>query len=132
MTRTEALLLSAKLAAAGGKLYGEKVAIIKDDAETMSAGGIHIPDVSQRKPLRGRLVMIGLGIRESQEKDGSKSQWAGMAVGDLLTFSKYDGTLIAIPLPEETIDVEVMHGFDVYIGFGRERNENVPSSVPGD
>ena len=121
MTRTEALLLAAKLAAAGGKLYGEKVAIIKDEAETMSAGGIHIPDASQRKPLRGRLVMIGLGIKESQMKDGSKSQWAGLAVGDLLTFSKYDGTLIAVPLPEETIDVEVMHGFDVYIGFGREK-----------
>jgi hypothetical protein len=45
-----------------------------------------------------------------------------MAVGDLLTFSKYDGVLLAIPLPDGTIDVEVMHGFDVYVGFGREES----------
>lgn len=111
--------MSAKIQAAGGKLYGEKVAIMRDDAAGVSEGGIIIPEQSQRAPLRGRLILIGQGIVEDQKKEGDKSAWAGLAVGDFLTFSKYDGTLISIPIMDENIDVEVMHGFDVYIGFGR-------------
>ena len=120
MTRTEALLITAKIMAAGGKLYGEKVAVVRDDPEEVSDGGIIIPDSAQRKPLRGRCILIGNGITADQEEKGNKSAWAGLALGDFLTFSKYDGTQIAIPLPGETIEIEVMHGFDVYVGFGRE------------
>ena len=120
MTRNETLLLSAKITASGGKLYGEKVAVIRDASEEVSKGGIIIPDQSQRKPLRGRCVMIGCGIQEDQAAKQAKSAWAGLAIGDLLTFSKYDGTLIEFTLPgdEGPTNVEVMHGFDVYVGFG--------------
>ena len=114
------MLITAKIVAAGGKLYGEKVAVVRDEPEVLSPGGIIIPDQAQRKPLRGRCVLIGEGIIADQKEKGNKSAWAGLTLGDFLTFSKYDGTLIEIPLPEESFEIEVMHGFDVYVGFGRE------------
>lgn len=123
MNRTEAMLMHAKIVAAGGALYGEKVAVFRDDAEKMSDSGLlHIPDQSQRKPLRGRCIMVGLGIQAEQDKMGDKSEWAGLRVGDFLTFSKYDGTVIEVPLMDESLELEVMHGYDVYLGFGREES----------
>jgi chaperonin GroES len=120
MNRTQAMLISAKITAAGGALYGDKVAVIRDDPTEISEGGIIIPDQAQRKPLRGRCVLIGLGVVADQLEKGNASPWTGLAIGDFLSFSKYDGTIIEIPLPDETITIEVLHAFDVYVGFGRE------------
>jgi chaperonin GroES len=118
MTRAKAKAIAAEIEAYGGVLYGEKVAIMRDEALEKTEGGIIIPDTAKRKPLRGRCIMVGLGIRADQAAEGDKSKWAGLEVGQYLTFTKYESTHISVPLPgDKEYGLEIMHGFDVYIGF---------------
>ncbi len=71
------------------KPLGDRVVVQpKDSEETMSAGGIYIPDTAKEKPQEGDVVAIGPGrITE----DGSRTPM-DVAVGDVVVYSKYAGT----------------------------------------
>lgn len=71
------------------KPYGDRIAVRVAEQETMSAGGIVIPDTADKeKPQKGEVIAMGPGKRL---EDG---QFASMdvAVGDVVLFGKYAGT----------------------------------------
>ena len=121
MTRNKAVVTAGLLKAMGYKLYGKRIAVLRDAAEEYT-GAIIIPDdakeSTKRRRISGTVVMMGQGVLTEQREKGDDSQYAGLELGDWVTFSKYDGTVHKVKLPDGTeIEVEVMAAFDIYIGF---------------
>ena len=71
---------------------GEKVLIKRLEAETMTAGGIVLPDASQEKPKQGTILALGDG---KQLDDGTRGDFQ-VNVGDKVLFSSYAGTEIKV------------------------------------
>lgn len=66
---------------------GDRVVVERDQSETMTAGGIVLPDTAKDKPTRGRVVNVGDGrLLDS----GNRSQLQ-VKVGDHVLFSSYAG-----------------------------------------
>ncbi len=82
----------------------------------MYKGVIIIPDEGKDRPIRGRVIMIGLGVEEL-DKD---SPCYGLRLGDHVTFSKYNGIAFDIDPSDgkDSLSVECFHMTDLYIGIG--------------
>ncbi len=92
-------------------VYNARIAVIRDPEDTVSPGGIIIPDAAQRKIPRGTVVGVGLGVSMADDAPGTK-------IGDQVMYTKYNPTLFTIKLPNgETSDLEIMHVSDLYIGW---------------
>ncbi len=61
-----------------------------DAAESMTAGGIIIPDTAKEKPQEGQIVAVGPGRAD----DNGKIISMNVKVGDKVLYSKYGGTEI--------------------------------------
>ena len=97
--------------AMGYKTYGTKVAIVRDEAEEVSKGGIIIPDTSKHKPLVGTIIDIGNAVVE-------EGLDYGFTIGDRVLFSKYGGTLFEVKMPDGSeLSVELIHAKDCYVGW---------------
>ena len=57
------------------------------EAETMTAGGLYIPDNAQEKPQQGAIVAVG---------PGSKDEPMEVKVGDVILYGKYAGTEVTV------------------------------------
>ncbi len=70
----------------------EKVVVKRLDAETMTAGGIVLPDSAQERPQQGRVLSVGDGCLLA---DGTR---AGHQVseGDRVLFGSYAGTEVEV------------------------------------
>lgn len=114
MTKQEALELAVNLHANGIVLYGPKVATVRDEGDSTTASGwIEIPDNAKRKPLRGRVIIVGMGLNPEDQDDEA----FGMAVGDIVHHTKYNPTLFELTLKDNTIvELEVMHIGDIHMG----------------
>ncbi len=66
----------------------DKIVVKRLDAESVTAGGIVLPDSAQEKPQRGKVVSIGDG---KLLDDGSRSSMQ-VKKGDEILFSSYAGT----------------------------------------
>lgn len=131
MTRAEALGIAAEMEAMGYALYGDKVAVIRDEAPSQ-IGSIIIPDDAIRAPLSGTLVLMGRGIQADQRTKGLDSKYYGLELADWLTFSKYDGTIHTLGLAGgRSVTIEVMHGYDVYVGSGKRKSKSAKSVQTG-
>ncbi|KPJ97119.1 MAG: hypothetical protein AMJ55_00320 [Gammaproteobacteria bacterium SG8_15] len=95
----------------GYKVYGSKVAIVRDEAEETTAGGIVIPETARAKLPVGTVIAIG----EMFEEDG----WDyGIVEGERVLFSKYGGTSFDVKMPDGSkLLVELVHAKDVYVGW---------------
>ncbi len=71
---------------------GEKVLIKRLDAETMTKGGIVLPDTAKEKPQQGTVLAVGDG---KQLDDGSRAKHQ-VKKGDKVLFTSYAGTEIKI------------------------------------
>lgn len=90
--------------------YNSRVAVIRDEEDSVSKGGIIIPDLAKRKTLRGTVVGVGLGV----DADGI----AGYEILDKVMFTKYNPIEFMLPLPNgEEARIELMHISDLYIGW---------------
>ena len=69
----------------GGKILVERV-----EAESMTKGGIVLPDSAQEKPRRGTILAIGDG---RMLDDGTRAEFQ-VGVGDTVLFTSYGGTEI--------------------------------------
>ena len=70
----------------------DRVVVIREDEERLSAGGIVIPDSATEKPIRGKVTAVGNGkILESGEVRG-----LDVKVGDVVLFGKYSGTEVKV------------------------------------
>ena len=74
------------------KPLGSKVLIKRLEAETVTAGGIVLPDSAKEKPRQGTILAIGDGKTLA---DGTKAAFQ-VAEGDKVLFSSYAGTEIKV------------------------------------
>lgn len=65
----------------------DRVVVKPHERETMTSGGIIIPDTAKEKPLKGKVVAVGVG---------KKDEPMTVNVGDNVIFSKYGGTEVQI------------------------------------
>lgn len=117
MTRDEAKKLAARMIASNVVLYGDRVGVIRDPEDEQTKSGIIIPDQARTKPIRGRIVVVGLGCDPGDRDD----PMAGMVVGDRVTFTKYNPILHEIELNDgeepKRQQIEVMHTSDLYFAW---------------
>lgn len=70
----------------------DKVLVARVEAESMTAGGIVLPDTAKEKPQRGKIVSVGDGRLLD---DGTRRE-VQVKKGDLVLFTSYAGTDIKI------------------------------------
>jgi chaperonin GroES len=70
----------------------DRIILKRTDGESVSKGGILIPDAAKEKPLEGEVVAVGAG---KNGPDGSVRALL-VKVGDIVLFAKYAGTDIKI------------------------------------
>ncbi len=70
----------------------DKVLIQRVEAESVTAGGIVLPDTAKEKPQRGKVVNIGDG---KLLDDGSRGKFQ-VKKGDSVLFTSYAGTDVEI------------------------------------
>lgn len=69
---------------------GDKVLVQANEAESVTPGGLIIPDNAKEKPLEGTVVAVGPG---RWDENGSRVQM-DVSVGDTVIYSRYGGTEI--------------------------------------
>ena len=70
----------------------DRLLVKRTEADTVSSGGIVIPDNAKEKPLEGEVVAIGTG---KLLKDGSRGT-SSLAAGNRILFGKYSGDEVKI------------------------------------
>ncbi|MEN6559032.1 MAG: co-chaperone GroES [Thermoguttaceae bacterium] len=66
---------------------GDRVVVEREESETMTAGGIVLPDSAKDKPTRGKIVSVGDG----RLSDCGVRCPLQVKVGDRVLFSSYAG-----------------------------------------
>lgn len=79
--------LTAKLV----KPLGDRIIVKPNDAETVTAGGIIIPDTAKEKPHIGQVVRAGRGTYENGVLIPME-----VKVGDMIIYGKWAGTEIEL------------------------------------
>lgn len=74
------------------KPLADKVLVERLDAETMTTGGIVLPDTAKEKPQRGKVVSTG----EGKVLDDGTIQKMQVKKGDQVLFTSYAGTDIKV------------------------------------
>jgi chaperonin GroES len=76
---------------AGGNIklqpLGDRVVVEREESETVTAGGIVLPDTAKDKPTRGKIISVGDG---RLLKDGTRIALQ-VKVGNRVLFSSYAG-----------------------------------------
>ena len=70
----------------------DRVIIKRTDSETMSAGGIVLPDSATEKPSQGEVVAVGNG----KILDNGETRGLDVKVGDRVLFGKYSGNEVKV------------------------------------
>ncbi|MEN6457707.1 MAG: co-chaperone GroES [Thermoguttaceae bacterium] len=66
---------------------GDRVVVEREESETVTAGGIVLPDSAKDKPTRGRVVSVGDG----RILDNGQRSVLQVKPGDRVLFSTYAG-----------------------------------------
>ena len=82
------------------KPLADRVVVEAAAAETMTAGGIIIPDTAQEKPQKGKVVAVG---------NGKPDEPMTVKVGDTVLYGKYAGTELNV----DGTDVLIMRESDI-------------------
>ena len=69
------------------KPLADRVLVLPAEAETVTKGGIIIPDTAKEKPQKGTVVAAG---------PGKKDEPVTVKVGDSVLYGKYAGTEISV------------------------------------
>ena len=83
----------------------DRVLVERIDQEEKSSGGIIIPDTAQEKPMEGKVMAVGKGIRN----DEGKVHALDVKKGDRILFGKWSGTEVKL----DGKDVIVMKESDI-------------------
>ncbi len=70
----------------------DRVVVMPLEAEEKTAGGIIIPDTAKEKPMKGRIVAAGPGVRG---EDG-KLNPLDVKKGDEILYGKWSGTEVKL------------------------------------
>ncbi|MFZ5426331.1 MAG: co-chaperone GroES [Thermodesulfobacteriota bacterium] len=74
------------------KPLNDRVLVKRLEEETVTAGGIIIPDSAKEKPMKGEVIAVGPG----KAGDDGKRAALSVAAGNKVLFNKYAGTEIKI------------------------------------
>jgi chaperonin GroES len=77
----------------------DRIIVKRLEGETLTKGGIIIPDSAKEKPIEGRVLAVGNGKRL---EDGSVRP-LDVKEGDRILFGKYSGTEIKVDGEEHLI-----------------------------
>ena len=77
----------------------DRIIVKRVEEETMTKGGIIIPDSAKEKPLQGQVIAVGNG----KVLEDGKVRPLDIKAGDRILFSKYAGTEIKIDGEEHLI-----------------------------
>jgi len=83
----------------------DRIAVLPVPSEEKTTGGIIIPDTAKEKPMQGKVVAVGNGLRD---KDG-KLVPLEVKVGDTVMYGKWGGTEVKI----DGKDIVIMKESDV-------------------
>jgi len=70
----------------------DRVVIERMEEERTSAGGIVIPDTATEKPIRGKVIAVGVG----KILENGSVRPIDVKVGNIVLFGKYAGTEVKI------------------------------------
>ncbi|NVN98518.1 MAG: co-chaperone GroES [Geobacteraceae bacterium] len=70
----------------------DRIIVKRLEEETMTAGGIFIPETAKEKPQRGKVVAAGKGKKTEE----GKVLPLDVKVGDVVLFGKYAGTEVKV------------------------------------
>lgn len=70
----------------------DRLIVERIEEESMSAGGIYIPDNAKEKPARGTVLAVGLG----KVLDNGQVSTLAVKVGDKVLFGKYSGSEVKV------------------------------------
>ncbi len=84
---------------------GDRVVVEREEAETVTAGGIVLPDTAKDKPARGKVISVGDG---RMLDNGARSPLQ-VKVGDRVLFSSYAGDTFKLG----TRELLLMHEEDI-------------------
>ncbi len=70
----------------------DRVVVRRLDEETLTAGGIVLPDSAQEKPSQGEILAIGTG----KILDNGEVRALDVKVGDKIIFGQYGGSTVKI------------------------------------
>ncbi len=83
--------MAKKKKAASGKVQiqplGDRVVVEREEAESVTAGGIVLPDSAKDKPARGKVVSVG----EGRLLDDGTRKGLQVKPGDRILFTSYAG-----------------------------------------
>ena len=83
----------------------DRVVVRRIEEDSMSAGGIVIPDTAAEKPMTGEVLSVGNG----KIQDNGDVRALDVKAGDKVLFGKYSGTEVKV----EGEDVLVMREDDI-------------------
>lgn len=83
----------------------DRVLVEPLEQEEMTAGGIIIPDTAKEKPMEGKVVSVGAGVRG----DDGKLNPLDVKKGDRVLYGKWSGTEVKI----EGEDLLIMKESDI-------------------
>ena len=70
----------------------DRVLVERIEAETKAAGGISIPEAAQEKPMQGKVIAVGSGVRD----ESGKLVPLDVKAGDKVLFGKWSGTEVKL------------------------------------
>lgn len=88
----------------------DRVIIKRLEADTVSAGGIVIPDSATEKPIKGEVVAVGAG----KALDNGSIRALTVKTGDKVLFGKYSGTEVKV----DGTDYLVVREDDIFAVIG--------------
>jgi chaperonin GroES len=88
------------------KPLDDRIVVRPNEAETQTASGLVIPDTAKEKPQQGEVLAVGPGKRADSTGELIPTD---IKVGDVVLYSKYGGTEIAV----DGEDLLVLNGRDV-------------------
>lgn len=83
----------------------DRIIVKRLEEESMTAGGLYIPDTAKEKPQKGEIVAVGKG----KITEAGKVIPVDLKVGDTVLFGKYAGTEIKI----DSVDYLIMREDDI-------------------
>ena len=70
----------------------DRVMVRRVEEDERSAGGIIIPDTAKEKPMQGKVVAVGTGVRD----ENGKIMKLDVKRGDKILFGKWSGTEVTV------------------------------------
>jgi chaperonin GroES len=82
------------------KPLGDRLIVEVLDEEELTVSGIVLPDTAKEKPQRGKVLVVGPGVRNPETGEYIQME---VAEGDEVIFSKYGGSEIKLGTDEVLI-----------------------------